>query len=400
MVLWLGKNLKKALVSLVLAATVVWAVHWAVLDRAVENQDYGGRERRGALEHFAGAQYDFGMQAWYENRLEEAQSLFGEAVSVNPLYINAWLRLAEVRQVEGEVEKAKEILLFTDLLAGDVVKWKWRQLLMARQLGMEEMFVENINFVIPFYQLRDQALELVDTHYGGQTERVLERLETKNLSDYLGWLMQRGRVKDSLAAWKFLNEKREVDRELYERYIRFLVRNKEIPAAVRIREAYTGLKDEMANPGFEEPMSGNVFGWQAWSRDFWDIRRDRYEKHEGDYSLKVEFSGKENINFHHVRQYAPVEPGNTYKLVFWWKSSRLTTDKLPFVEVRGVDCKNAHWKTEMIAPDSDWHEQSLTFEPGDDCNAVMIRLRRHKSHRFDSDIDGAVWIDKFRLKSE
>ncbi|MCF8111918.1 MAG: hypothetical protein K9J85_10570 [Desulfobacteraceae bacterium] len=396
--MWLSKILKKALVSLVLAAAVVWAVQWAMLHRVVENQDYGGRGQAEAFKNFAPAQYDFGIKAWYENRPKDARRFFARAVSINPLYVDAWLRLAEVSQAGGKEESARQILLFTNRLAGDVVRWKWKQLLMARQLGMEEMFVENVNFVIPFYKLRDQALDLLDMHYEGQAGKALEKLEPANLPDYLNWLIRRQRVEDSLKTWGKMTENIHIDRKLYERYVRFLFRQKKIGEAVRIRYQYTGLKDEMANPGFEKPLSGNVFGWHARSGDTWNIRRDRYGCSEGRYCLRVDFSGRENINFYHVRQYVPVEPGRTYNLSFLWKSRNLITDKLPFVEIRGAGCKNSYWKTPMIPSNTDWREQSIGFKPAEDCRAVMIRMRRHKSNRFDSDIDGTVWMDDFKME--
>ncbi|MCF8029079.1 MAG: tetratricopeptide repeat protein [Desulfobacteraceae bacterium] len=392
------ESLKKIVVSLFVVAAVVWAVQWAVMSRAVDARDYGAGSRAEGFSGFAGAQYDFGLRAWYENRLDAAENFFGRAVSIHPLHVDAWLKLAEVRQAVGDEKGAENILRFTDRLAGDVVKWKWRQLLMARQLGMEEMFVEYVNFVISFRRLRDQALDLVDRHFDQRAQMVIAVLEPGNLPDYLRWLMRRDRIEDSLAAWSALRGKLEVDRELYERYVSYLVRNKEIAEAVRIRERYTGLKDEMVNPGFESEISGHVFGWQAWSREHWDVRRDRYQARQGNYALRVDFTGEKNINFYHVRQYVPVQPGKTYSLSFQWRSRNLTTDKRPYFEIRGVNCQKSRWKTDMIAMDADWHEQRLSFEPGPDCRAVMIRMRRHRSHRFDNKIDGTVWVDGFQLK--
>ncbi len=45
-----------------------------------------------------------------------------------------------------------------------------------------------------------------------------------------------------------------------------------------------------------------------------------------------------------------------------------------------------------------WHTETLEFAPPEECNAVVIRLRRLKSRRFDSKIAGTLWLDDFKLK--
>jgi hypothetical protein len=45
-----------------------------------------------------------------------------------------------------------------------------------------------------------------------------------------------------------------------------------------------------------------------------------------------------------------------------------------------------------------WHTETLEFAPPEECNAVVVRLRRLKSHRFDSKIGGTLWLDDFKLE--
>jgi hypothetical protein len=45
-----------------------------------------------------------------------------------------------------------------------------------------------------------------------------------------------------------------------------------------------------------------------------------------------------------------------------------------------------------------WHTETLEFTPPEECNAVVVRLRRLKSRRFDSKIAGTLWLDDFKLE--
>jgi hypothetical protein len=389
--------LKKSLVTFLLLGLSIWVIRYGMMRHVVDTQDYAhtlGEMKR--LRPFAEAQYDYGVKAWYENRRKEARRFFQRAIFANVFHVDAWLKLAQVENESGNTAQGMRILRFTDKLAGNVMKWKWPQLLLARELGMEDIFVRNINFVIPYYQLRDGAFDLIDLHYAQQTKKVLEMLEPNNLADYLKWLMRRKRVEDSLEVWETMT-RRVVDNEWYERYINFLVLQKEIVPAKAIRRQHTG-ESGLTNSSFEKPISGNAFGWRASSSDYWQINRKRSEGIDNGYAIRVDFSGINNVNFYHFRQIVPVQPGKSYELVWWWRSRNLTTEQRPFVEIYGYDCKSKHWKSEMIPANSDWRRETLAFTVPEACNAVQVRLRRYESRRFDSKIRGRVWLDDFYLE--
>jgi hypothetical protein len=107
---------------------------------------------------------------------------------------------------------------------------------------------------------------------------------------------------------------------------------------------------------------------------------------------------EENISFHHFYQIVPVVPLQPYRLSYRWKSKWITTDQGPFVEIYGYDQKGLHHKGPMIKGTNLWHTETLEFTPPEKCNAVVIRLRRLKSRRFDSKIAGTLWLDDFKIE--
>ena len=130
----------------------------------------------------------------------------------------------------------------------------------------------------------------------------------------------------------------------------------------------------------------------------WRVQRTSEPARSGSNALEIRFSGAANNNFSHVYQFVPVSPGAAYRLSYWWKSRRITSDSGVFVEVLGKDCRGLHEKGPMILGTEDWRRVVLEFRVPEDCDTVTLRLRRPQSNRFDNRIDGVLWLDDFLLQ--
>jgi hypothetical protein len=388
--------LKKSLLTLIMVALSVWVTRYGILWRPFDKNPVSTSEIR--TKYFAEAWYNYGMRAWYENNTNLAADSFRNVLSVNLLHIDAWLKLAHVNTGNGQTVAASNILKFTNDLTPKVIQWKWSQILLARELKLDNIFLENINFVISDRQFQDEALHLLDIHLNNDSTTALKVLKTRNWPHYLRWLMKWNRTEDTFGAWAAISDKQIVDDDLFQRYINFLISQKEFRRASTIREQYTGI-DGMTNSGFELPLSHNGFGWRSRVEPHWDIQRTRSEVVEGNYALQMLFLGKENINFQHLSQIVPVLPEKVYSIAFWWRSKDLTTDQRPFIEIRGLDCNNKSiWKSEMVPSNTDWKEEILVFSIPESCYAVKVSLRRHPSHRLDNKINGILWLDHFQME--
>jgi hypothetical protein len=51
----------------------------------------------------------------------------------------------------------------------------------------------------------------------------------------------------------------------------------------------------------------------------------------------------------------------------------------------------------MMLGSVQWRKAAFEFTPPEGCHAVVVRLRRNTSGRFDSKISGTLWLDDFRL---
>jgi hypothetical protein len=398
------RQLKPILIRFLLTAILFslgcWTVYTNWPQRAIRFNNYSfSEEEAQRLRFYPKAQYAHGMHAWLQQKPERAASFFRRAVSQDVLHLDAWLRLAETQAALRPAEKARAILMFTSDLTDQVVHWKWSQMVLARELGMQKCLYRNANYLLSGKVMRQDTLQLLHTHLDGDASAVITVLEPAHLTAYLDWLMRWGMTDESLKVWQAMTAVVEPDKKTALRYANFLVNHKRIHPSVDIWQKYTG-STGLTNPGFEKTIIGQGFDWRHWGEKegAWALKRVNDETAEGSYALKLTFKGQENMAFHHLYQIFAVIPQEKYRLTYAWKSRGITTDQGPFVEIYGYDRRGFYREGPMITGTHSWHEESIEFEMPAECHAAVVRLRRRASMRFDAKIRGTVWIDDFRLE--
>ena len=377
-----------------------WAFYLNWLQKPVRLDSYiYSNEEDTRLRNYPKIQFTYGLNAMTRQDSETAARFFRQAVSKDVLFIDSWLRLAETEATMGRKEKAKQILEFTIDRTKNVSRWKWPQMLLARELGMKEVIYRNANYLLSLGVLEQDTLQFLHTYLSGNAADVVAILESKHLDDYLEWLMNWSMTEESLTVWQAMNTISAPHKEIALRYAHFLLNNKNIITAMDIWKKYTG-SEGLTNPGFEKEITGQGFDWRHWGEEDgnWELKRANYEAVEGGFTLKITFNGRENISFYHVYQIFKVEPQSKYRLTFAWKSRGITTDQGPIIEIYGYDNDGLYLTGPMITGTQDWHEVSLEFDTPEKCVAGVIRLRRRPSNRFDSKIRGLLWLDDFRLE--
>jgi hypothetical protein len=388
------------LVGVVLILLGGWAVYanWPLRAIRFNELDYSEPAAQRLID-YPEAQYAFGMQAWTDQQAEKAADFYRQAVSQNVLFIDAWLRLAEVEAAMGQESKAGAILAFVDGMTGQVQRWKWSQMVLASQLGMNAKFYGYANDLLARGTLTQDTLQLLHTHFGGEASAILNVLAPQNQAVYLDWLMRWGMAEESLAVWPALTAATPPDKNLALRYAHFLLSHKRINQSVEIWRQYTG-SSALTNPGFENKITGRAFDWRlsVEKEGNWELKRVFSESAEGNYALRLKFNGKANISFHHLYQIIAVTPNTDYRLSYTWKAIGITTDQGPFLEIIGYDKRGLHEIGTMMTGTHGWHDDFIDFSVPDNCHAVVVRLRRKTSMRFDSKIRGTIWLDNFKLE--
>jgi len=392
--------LGRILLTVILSILGCWTVYYCWPQRSIRYESYTYSDKEAhRLRFYPKAQYAYGMRAWFQQQPDRAIWFFRKAVSQNVLFLDAWLRLSETEASMGYGEKAKEILIFTTNMTDKVFRWKWSQMLLARELDMQKRFYHDMNYLLSHKALQQNALQLLHTHFEGDAAAVVSVLDPAHLAVYLNWLMQWSMIDESLVVWFVMSESLEPNKEIALRYVHFLLNHKRVSASIDIWQKYAG-SEVLTNPGFEKDITGQGFDWRYWGEKEgkWGLKRVNTECAEGGYALKITFNGKENISFQHLFQIIPVNPKEKYRLTYAWKSTDITTDQGLFVEIYGYDDQGLYRTSPMITGTHGWRENSIEFKIPGSCHAVVLRLRRQPSKRFDSKIKGMVWIDDFRLE--
>lgn len=392
--------LVKTLITLVLITMGGWLLYFNWLQRPIRYRTYNfSAEESRLLRPFARAQYAHGLHAWFQNDPKTAAGFFRQAVSRDVYFLDAWLRLAEVEANMGHKGKASEILKFTTGLTEHVFRWKWNQILLARDLGMNEIIFHNINYLLSHRKLMQDSLQLLHLYFSGNVTDAMTVLDPDNLVPYLKWLMRWGKTDDTITAWQKIRDNGKLDTDTGLQYAHFLLGQKRVAQSMAVWQEYNRL-DGVTNGGFEKEITRRGFDWRYWDdKDRnWSIERVNKGAYEGKYSLRISFAGRENIFFQNLYQIVPLVPGKRFQLSYNWKSDGISTDQGPYIEITGYDQKGLSQSGPMITGTHRWQDGSIEFQPPVGCRAVVVKVRRRPSHRFDSKIKGSLWLDNFRLE--
>jgi hypothetical protein len=394
------RRITAAIATLLLAGFSVWLLPFGWQQRHLARRDYAFRpEEARALRHYPEALMAYGQRALLALDPGEAARHYRAVVVRDPGHMAAWLKLAEAEAAAGEpTGRAREMVAFVARRAGKVMFWQWPTALLAHDLGLEEVFRGCINrLAARGWKLAD-TFNLADTHFRGDSAATLTALEPAGRPPYLEWLMRWGRLADARLAWQAINADGAPPEDIRSKFVNFLIQKKAVGEAAAIQRGSAGTGG-MTNGRFEQAVTNDGFDWR-WGRDpegHWSVQQIFGQGRQGA-AARVTFYGRDNIDFHHFYQIVPVTPGMPHQLSWWWRGQTLTTDQGPFLEIYGYDCPGFRLSGPMLTGSRDWHAETLAFTPPADCQAVVVRLRRSQSRRFDSKIAGTVWLDDMSLE--
>jgi len=151
--------------------------------------------------------------------------------------------------------------------------------------------------------------------------------------------------------------------------------------------------------GFESGIAGGGFAWSI-PQDSPDVqvRRDTREKHSGNYSLRLTFAGRSNVNFMGVCHYTPVQPLTSYQLSAWVRPQGLSSDQGVRLHVQGISASGVSKAiTAEIHGTAPWTQIETAWSSGKDDKQAMVCLVRFPSDQPDNKIQGTVWVDDVAL---
>jgi tetratricopeptide (TPR) repeat protein len=329
----------------------------------------------------------------FEADLDAAQRLFRQALISSPLYVPAWLGLAELLNDRGDKERAAAIVSYADSLTKTIKRWRWEKTLTAYQLGLTDLLPAELRYIIAQIpgKSRTDALNLAFTLWPDPANLLIQA-GPENLLHLFNHAVRTNRAAEALSFWHHITQSQiSPDDKQILAFIDMLLRTDHVADAVPIWRQRFNDQDTIFNPDFQARPLGRAFGWRLYDHKGVDQRFEPLPQ-PGSHAIHLRFKGWENLSYHHLLQIVPLEPHSDYRFTVQMKAAKLTTDQKPFWEVYGYKCQAPRVSSEMVAADQDWTEHTIDFHVPADCSAMVVRLRRRESTMLDNKITGRLWI--------
>ncbi len=353
-------------------------------------------------------QYNPHMLTWHAKQRfqvdgpqDEVATLYRAALIANPLYIPAWLGLAEWQYDRGDQRTANAVLNLVDQYTESVQRWRWDKVLVDFHLQRQDLLAKDLAYIVreipgrPYTDALQMAFFLwndpaeLKAHMGGENTLALFRYATRTQ-----------KVETALALWPDIcamgieKQKKEVLS-----FLGMLIIKDRLPLAADIWRQFFNPRAFFFNGSFAEKPLQSVFGWRIGKMPGGTWKIEKKMREHPPTALHLHFNQQENLNLYHAYQIVPLTGGMEYRLRGKWKSIHLTTDQRPYIEVYGYKCKAPRQKTEMIAESRPWDDFELLFNVPKECHTMVVRIRRNPSNHIDNQLGGDLWLTDFAISA-
>jgi tetratricopeptide (TPR) repeat protein len=342
--------------------------------------------------------------------LNESVRYFQKAIDKNPLEQEYWLHLAKIYQRMGNPTASERALDNAIFVFPTSYRGRWIAGNLLLQRGEIERALTHSAYILTHYPNQSSLVYEVWGRAVDDPDFILEKLVPHNpssVNQYLAYLYGIGDAQSAKKGWaKLVSLEQKLDREQTIRHIDFLISRGELAEASRVwkmklREDGSSVPsgaNTVTNGGFEtKEILGRGFDWRIGTIAGTEVSFDHSVAFEGKSSLKIEFDGKENVDFHHVSQYVALKPSTDYLLKAHMKTEGVTTKSGLKMEVFGVGPR-FYGASESLIGNNGWKEVLVSFRTPADSQGGIVRVRRSKTDKFDRFIAGTVWIDNIRIE--
>ena len=342
---------------------------------------------------------------------ERAVRYYRQALALSPLQPGAWTGLSLSLLHEGKTAEAEHALERAVLLNPSDPNLMWEAStfwLMNGSVGKAVASLRRFIVLDPAGQTAAYDLCWRLKLGNDYLMRNLVPREYPYEKKYLEYLIAAKRPEEAEKVWDRVDQYR-VDRELFIRYINFLIDSGQYDRAEKdwraVATKAAGIKsgDDLPllwNPDFEYEILDGGFGWSVREVPGVDVFIDDSVHVAGNRSLGVNFNGMENPDATFASQVVRVRPGERYLLKGYVKTQALTTTNGIFLEVAGLRCQGLDRRSETVTGTNFWREVTVDFAAPRDCEAVVVKIRRERSNKLDNKISGTAWIDGLSLKEQ
>ena len=341
--------------------------------------------------------------------LKESLKYLVKAIERNPFEQQYFLNLAKILYRTGEKNASEQALEKAILVFPTSYQGRWVSGNLLLQQGVIEKAIPHFTYILMNYPNRSSLVYDLLFRAINDTDFILEKLVPKDASSMNQYLVYLYEIEDKESAKKAWEKKASYgiknNRHETLRQIEFLIAHNDLKEAFQIwssRLREEGLStpsdgDLITNGGFETKETlGGGFDWKMINVPGAEVSFDHSIAFEGKSSLKIVFSGKENVDFRHVYQYVSLKSNSEYILKAHMKTNAITTKSGLKLEILGVG-PAFYGASESLIGENGWRELMVAFRTPPQSQGGVVRVRREKTDKFDRFISGTVWLDNVFL---
>ncbi|HKW87916.1 MAG TPA: tetratricopeptide repeat protein [Candidatus Acidoferrales bacterium] len=348
-----------------------------------------------------------------ENRnIDMATDELERAVSIDPLSAEYQLELASAEEVRGDLAGARKSYqaAVKDYPVSGGVAWRYGSFLLRHgdtsmglsevRRAIEEDPTVETTALAECLQANPNATAIIDEALPRTTEAYLAALD---------YFVSQGQTEAAQIAWKHvlaLGQSFPMSRSLP--LVDKLMSDDRPEDAKRVwdealrasgwKQISESGQSVIFNGGFENDLVQGGFDWRELYDEDVTFGFDDKIFHSGKRALRIDFSGKANLDFQHLFTYAAIQPGQTYRFDALLRTENISTESGLRMEV--IDPRHPT-ELRILTPNlvgtNPWTQAEATFQAPANTDLIEIILRRLPSVKIDNKLCGTVWLDDVSL---
>jgi tetratricopeptide (TPR) repeat protein len=334
---------------------------------------------------------------------------FERALRNDPASAYAWANLAEAERDAQQFAKAKYCFQRALVAGPGNPAILFRAANFAFQTGDKAEVMKDLSAVLrdpdltSYYQPAFLTYSRLDTPIENLLEHGVPPIITAAEPFLQFWIDDR-KVPEATATWNWMVKHSLTTEKTEGSYVSLLVENNQIDAAAAEwrranpkQSAHYQVLDWIFNGSFEMEPKPGPFDWHIETTPDVEATRVQDVSRDGQWSVKLAFGGKTNVDYHGVYQETVLKPGQWHVRGFI-KLDGITTDQGISIRVFDLaDEKRLDSRTDSLTGTGDWREVERSFLVGPETKLVRVEIMRGESRRIDSKIAGRAWVDSIDL---
>ena len=343
-----------------------------------------------------------------EEDVQEATALFSRVLRRDSQDPYRWADLGEAFLEAGQKEEARDCYGQVLALAPRSAPFLLRVANFYFQIGENKKalpITARILTLIPDYD------SIIFSEYARLVDHVEDVLryglpqDRRAAESWVQFLIQARRLDDAQRTWDWVAGRGYANDALAGEFVEFLIRQGHPDLASSAWARYLGTRSGdygkstyLFNGGFESEPAPSPFDWNLARTAGVEVSRDLTSAWSGKYSLRISFTGTQNLDFAAASQLAFVKPG-PYRFHAFIRSEGLTTDQ--GIRFRISDAEVPARLDVIFGQFTEtrpWSAVEHAFVVSPETRLLQVQVIRKPSLKFDNKVGGTAWIDELRLE--